>query len=169
MPCYLGCLFEEHLPADFNRLASNEQSILDGVSKLEDPELRKALIELLTLMAVYDGILANEEREFLASAAERLGVSLDLEQAEKRAKEYHVIVEKNLLERTAGAMGGAAVTAIGLSGQAANKLKDALGKAVHRKDHGKSSTSLASTQDNPVETLRIAFLRGVVFVKPNSK
>jgi uncharacterized tellurite resistance protein B-like protein len=146
--------FEEHTPADFNRLVSEEHSILDAVSQIEDAELRKALIELLTLMAVYDGILANDEREFLTSAAERLGVSLDIEQVEKRAKEYQVIVEKNLLERTAGAMGGAAVAAIGMAGQTANRLKDALGKAVNRQDSGKSSTSPASTQDDPVERLK---------------
>lgn len=146
--------FEEHTPADFNRLISEEHSILDAVSQIEDAELRKALIELLTLMAVYDGILANEEREFLTSAAERLGVSLDIEQVEKRAKEYQVIVEKNLLERAAGAMGGAAVAAIGMAGQKANRLKDALGKAVNRQDSGKSSTSPASKQDDPVEKLK---------------
>jgi uncharacterized tellurite resistance protein B-like protein len=146
--------FEEHTPADFNRLVSEEHSILDAVSQIEDAELRKALIELLTLMAVYDGILANEEREFLTSAAERLGVSLDIEQVEKRAKEYQVIVEKNLLERTAVAMGGAAVAAIGIAGQAANRLKDALGKAVNRQDSGKSSTSSAATQEDPVERLK---------------
>ncbi|MGC1379129.1 MAG: TerB family tellurite resistance protein [Anaerolineales bacterium] len=146
--------FEEHTPADFNKLVSDEHSILDAVSQIEDVELRKALIELLTLMAVYDGMLANEEREFLTSAAERLGVSLDIEQVEKRAKEYQVIVEKNLLEKTAGAMGGAAVAAIGTAGQAANRLKDALGKVVNRQDSGKSSTSPASTQDDPVDGLK---------------
>lgn len=145
--------FEEHTPVDFNRLVSEEHSILDAVSQIEDVELRKTLIELLTMMAVYDGILANEEREFLISAAERLGVSLDIEQVEKRAKEYQVIVEKNLLERTAGAMGGTAVMAIGMAGQAANKLKDALGKAVNRQDSSKPSTSSALTQEDPVERL----------------
>jgi len=146
--------FEEHTPADFDRLVSDEHSILDAVSQIEDAELRKTLIELLTLMAIYDGILATEEREFLTSAAERLGVSLDLEQVEKRAKEYQVIVEKNFFERTAGAMGGAAVAGIGMGGQAANRLKDALGKAVNRQDSGKSSTPPASTQDDPEERLK---------------
>ena len=145
--------FEENTPADFNRLVSEEHSILDAVSQIEDAELRKVVIELLTLMAIYDGILANEEREFLTSAAERLGVSLDIEQVEKRAKEYQVIVEKNLLEKTAGVMGGAAVVAIGTAGQAANRLKDALGKAANRQDSSKSSTSPSSIQDEPVERL----------------
>ena len=133
--------FDEHTPADFQRLVSDEQNILDAVSQIEDVELRKTLIELLTLMAVYDGILVNEEREFLMNAAERLDVSLDIEQVEKRAKEYQVIVEKNVLEKSAGAIGSAAVTAIGTAGQAANKFKDALGKAMKRQGSGTASTS----------------------------
>jgi uncharacterized tellurite resistance protein B-like protein len=146
--------FEEHTPGDFNKLISNEQSILDAISQLEDVELRKALIELLTLMAIYDGVLTTEEREFLTSAAERLEITLDIEQVEKRVNEYQVIIEKNMLEKTAGAMGSAAVTAIGTAGKAANKLKDALGKAVKRQDSGKSSVSPIPTQDDPVERLK---------------
>ena len=142
---------EEHIPADFNRLIGDEQSILDAISKVEDVELRKAFIELLTLMAIYDGILADGEREFLTSAAERLGVLLDIEQVEKRAKEYQVIVEKNLLERTAEATGGVAVAAIGMAGNAANRLKGAFGKAVNRQNSSKSSPT--STQVDPMERL----------------
>ena len=41
-----------------------------------------------------------------------------------------------------------------MAGQTANRLKDALGKAVNRQDSGKSSTSPASTQDDPVERLK---------------
>lgn len=146
--------FEEHTPADFQRLVSNEQSVLDAVSQIEDVELRKTLIELLTLMAIYDGILVNEEREFLVNAAEKLDVSLDMEQVEKRTKEYQVIVEKNVLEKTAGAIGSATVTAIGTAGQAANKFKDALGKVVKRQGGGTASTSPTPTPDDPVERLR---------------
>src|SRR5690606_11840052 len=80
--------FEEHTPTDFQRLVSNEQSILDAVAQIEDVELRKSLIELLTLMAIYDGVLVNEEKGFLINAADRLNVSLDIEQIEKRTKEY---------------------------------------------------------------------------------
>lgn len=146
--------FEEHTPADFNRLVSDEQSILDAVSQIEDTELRKALIELLTLMAIYDGTLTSEEREFLTNAAERLDVSLDIDQVEKRAKEYRVIVEKNVLERTAGAVGGAVVTVMGTAGQAANRLKGALGKAVKRRDSGKPTALPTPAQDDPIERLK---------------
>jgi uncharacterized protein (DUF697 family) len=144
--------FEEHMPADFDRLISDKQSILDAISQIEDVELRRTIIEMLTLMAIYDGILANEEREFLTSAAERLGVSLDIEQVVKQAKEYQVIVEKNILEKTAGVMGNAAVTAIGTAGQAANKLKDAFGKVM--KPQGNSKPSVSPGQDDPVERLK---------------
>ena len=146
--------FEEHTPADFNRLISDEQSILDAVSQIEDVELRKVLIELLTLMAIYDGILTTEEREFLTSTAERLEVSLDIGQVEKRMKEYRVIVEKNMVEKTAGAVGSMAVTAIGAAGQAAQKFKGALGKVVKRQDRGKPSNFPTSAQDDPAERLK---------------
>jgi len=146
--------FKEHTPADFQRLVNNEQSILDAVSQIEDVELRKVLIELLTLMAIYDGVLVSEEREFLINAAERLGVSLDMEQVEKRAKEYQVIVEKNILEKAAGAMGSASVTVIGTAGQAANKIKDAFGKAMKRDRSVNPSTSPIPTHDDPVERLK---------------
>jgi uncharacterized tellurite resistance protein B-like protein len=146
--------FEEHTPADFQRLIRNEQSVLDAISQIEDVELRKTLIELLTLMAIYDGVLGSEEREFLAHVAERLEIPLNMEQVEKRTKEYQVIVEKNVLERTAGAVGSAAVTVIGTAGQAATKFKDALGKAVKRSGSGTASPSPTSTHDDPVERLK---------------
>jgi tellurite resistance protein len=145
---------DEHKSIDFNRLVSDEHSILDAISQIEDSEFKKALIELLTLMAVYDGLLSTEEREFLTSASETLGVSLDIEHVEKRTKEFQIIVEKNFLERTAGAMGGAAVAAIGMAGQTANKLKDAIGKPVKRQDSNLSFTSPAYAQDDPVERLK---------------
>lgn len=146
--------FDEHTPADFNRLVNEECDILDAISQIEDVELRKVIIELMTLMAVYDGALANEEREFLISASERLGVSLDIEQVETRAKEFQVIVEKNLLERTAGAVGGAAVAATGAAGRTAHRLKDAFGKAVNRQDNRKSSEPSVVIEDDPVERLK---------------
>jgi uncharacterized tellurite resistance protein B-like protein len=146
--------FGEHTPADFQRLVNSEQGILDAISQIEDVELRKVLIELLTLMAIYDGILADEEREFLMHAAEKLGVSLDMEQLEKRTKEYQVIVEKNVFEKTAGTIGSAAVTAIGSTGQAANKLKDAIGKVVKWHGSGNHPTLPTPADEDPVERLK---------------
>lgn len=146
--------FEDNTPAEFQKLVNDKQNILDAVSQIEDIEVRKVVIELLTLMAIYDGILAHEEKDFLLNAAERLGVTLDIEQVEKQTKEYQVIVEKNILEKSAGAIGGAAVSSIGLAGQAANKFKDALGKAVKRQGSDTPLASPAPTHDDPVERLK---------------
>ncbi|HNM38599.1 MAG TPA: SHOCT domain-containing protein, partial [Anaerolineales bacterium] len=99
-------------------------------------------------------ILVNEEREFLINVSERLGVSLDIEQVEERTKEYQVIVEKNIIERTAGAMGSAAVSVIGTAGQAATKIKETLGKAVKRDGSDKASSSPAQKHNDPVDKLK---------------
>jgi uncharacterized tellurite resistance protein B-like protein len=144
--------FEQHAPADFNRLIRDEQNVLDAISNVEDVELRNALIELLTLMAIYDGKLADGECEFLTNAAERLGVSLDMEQVEKRAKEAQIIVRKNLLEKTGEAVGNVTVTAVGTAGQAASRLKNTLGNAMKRQDGSKSFPT--SIHVDPVERLK---------------
>lgn len=146
--------FDEHSPAGFQNLIHDERGILNAISLIEDVELRKVVIELLTLMAVYDGVLAGEEREFLMTAADRLGVSLNLDQVEKRTKEYQVIVEKNVFEKTAGAVGGAAVSVVGATGQVANKFKDAFGKIVKRDGSAKPSTAPALPNDDPMERLK---------------
>ncbi len=124
--------FGEHAPADFSKLIRDEASILDAISQIEDVELKGALLELLTLMAIYDGDLVSEEREFLTSVADALGTALDMDQVEERVKEYQVIVEKHMLERTAAAVGSAAVGAVGAAGHAAGRLKGALGRALKR-------------------------------------
>lgn len=146
--------FEDHVPADFQRLMNDEQSILDAISQIEDVELRKTLIELLMLMAVYDGVLVDEERDFLIHAAEKLGVSLDIEQVEKRTKEYQVIVEKNVFEKTAGVVGGAAVSVVGSVGKAADKFKDAFGKVIKRDGSARLSAASALPNDDPMERLK---------------
>lgn len=147
--------FEEHTPADFNRLIRDEQSILNAISQIEDIELRKTLIELLTLIAIYDGIFADEERAFLMSAAEKLEVSLDMEQVEKRVREYQDIVKKNMLEKTAVAIGSTAMTALDATSTTTNKLKDVFTKAVKRQESDQSSTYPTATHnDDPVEKLK---------------
>lgn len=157
--------FDEHNPNDFKKLTSDEHSILEAISQIEDVELKSTMVELLTLMAIYDGTLADEERDFLIKASDTLGMPLDLNQVEKRMEEYQVIVEKNFFEKAAGTVGGAAVTAIGAAGEVATKLKDTLTKAVKQKDSANSDVaatiptistevSVPTTQDDPMERLK---------------
>jgi RNA polymerase subunit RPABC4/transcription elongation factor Spt4 len=76
-------------------------------------------------MAIYDGELAEKEREFLKGVAECLTISLDMAEIERRTQDYKIVIQKNVFEKTAGIAGGAAVKAIGLAGQTATSAKDA--------------------------------------------
>jgi RNA polymerase subunit RPABC4/transcription elongation factor Spt4/uncharacterized tellurite resistance protein B-like protein len=136
--------FHEHIQAEFQRLIASEANILEAMAQIEDSEVRRSLMDVLVLMAVYDGRLAEKEREFLTNAAERLNIPLDLDEAERKTQDYQVVVKQNIFERTAGVAGGAAVGAIGVAGQTAGSVKDTatraggkakgvLGKALKRR------------------------------------
>jgi len=138
--------FEEHTQAEFQKLIATGDNVLDAMAKIEDVEVRRSLLETLTLMAIYDGELAEKEREFLEGVAERFNMPLDMAGIERRTQDYQIIIQKNVFEKTAGIAGGAAVKAIGVAGQAANsvketaagageKVKGAFGKVfTHKKD-----------------------------------
>jgi tellurite resistance protein/RNA polymerase subunit RPABC4/transcription elongation factor Spt4 len=116
--------FEVHTQAEFQKLIASEDNILDAVAKIEDEEVRRSLMETLVLVAIYDGELAEEEREFLQGVAGRLNISLDMTEIERRTHDYQIVLQKNVFEKIAGIAGGAAVKAIGVAGQAANSVKD---------------------------------------------
>ena len=150
--------FDEHTPAEFQKLTVSEDNILGAIATIEDVEVRRSLMETLILMAIYDGELVEKEREFLENAAERLNISLDMDEIEQRAQDYHIVIQKNVFEKAAGIAGGAAVRAIGVAGQAATGAKDAavgagkkakgaIGNALTRKkgDESKPAVSVKST------------------------
>jgi RNA polymerase subunit RPABC4/transcription elongation factor Spt4/DnaJ-domain-containing protein 1 len=116
--------FDEHTQAEFQKLIANDDNILDAIAKIDDAEVRRSLMETLVLMAIYDGELAEQEREFLGNVAAHLNLSLDIAEIERRAQDYQITVQKNIFEKTAGAAGGAAVKAVGVAGQAASSVKD---------------------------------------------
>lgn len=150
--------FDEHTQAEFQKLLSSEDNILDAFANIEDVEVRHSLFETLILMAIYDGELAEKELKFLEVVAERLNISVDIADVERRAQDYQIVIQKNIFEKTAGAAGGAAVKAIGVAGHAASSVKDsaamagekakgALGKVFTRKkdDGNKPAVSEKST------------------------
>jgi len=135
--------FDEHTQAEFQRLMASEENVLEAITQMEE-EVRRNLVDVLVLMAIYDGELADKEREFLMNTAERLNVPLDIDEVEQQTQDYQIVIKKNILESTAGVAGGAAVKAIGVAGQAAGsvkdtavgaggKVKDAFGKVLKRK------------------------------------
>ena len=149
--------FDEHTQAEFQKLLATEDNLLEAIAQIDDVEVRRSLMETLILMAVYDGELAEQEREFLGNVAERLNVPLDMAEVEQRARDYQVVVQKNIFEKTAGAVGvagGVAVKAIGVAGQAAGsvkgttartgkKVKGMFGKVLTRKKDDESQQAVS--------------------------
>ncbi len=137
MEFYRGLLsrmsFDEHDQDEVQRLMkADTKTILEAITKIEDIEIRRSLVDVLVLMAVYDGELAEKERQFLTNAAQGLGIPLDMNEVEQRTEEYRVIVKKNIFEKTAGVVGGAAVSAVGVAGHAAGNVKGAAVEAGSR-------------------------------------
>lgn len=118
--------FEEHTKAEFQKLLKNEGHILEAITQIEDEELKSSLVEVLLLMAIYDGELVEAERDFLIKTAAQLNVFLDIDEVEKRAKDYRVIVEKNVFQKAAGNVKGATIAAGG-------KVSGAFGKVFRRR------------------------------------
>lgn len=109
---------EEYELEEFNALAADEDALLAAMAGF-DEEMRESIIEVLILMAVYDGELSEEEAEFLLRLSEHLGILLDVEEIRGRAREYEVIVEEGLIQRSARAVGGGVAKAAGVVGSAA--------------------------------------------------
>ena len=91
--------FDEHTQAEFQRLVEDKADLIEAASRIEDKELRGRLLDVLVLMAICDGELTDEEREFLASTARRLQVPLDLYEVEKRTQDYRAAAKQSVTER----------------------------------------------------------------------
>ena len=115
--------FDEHTQIRFQNMIASEENILEAIAEIEDKEVHRGLIDVLTLMAVYDGELAKEERAFLVNAAKYLDIPLDIDKVEKQAEEYRVTVEKSAFQKMTGTAKGATSKAFKVTGQAAGKVR----------------------------------------------
>ena len=82
--------FEPHRQADFQHLLKHDESLLEAIAKIDDRIAAETLLELLMMMAVYDGWIADEELSFLIKVGQSLGMEVDATLLEERAKEYRV-------------------------------------------------------------------------------
>ena len=142
--------FEEHTQAEFQKLLKSEGNILEAIAQIEDEELKSSLVEVMVLMAVYDGELVEAERCFLIKTAAHLNVPLDIDEVERRAGDYRIVVEKNVFQKAVGTTKDTASKAMGVAGQTAGSVKGAataagskvtgaFGKVLQRKkDEGES-------------------------------
>lgn len=119
--------FEEHTQAEFEKLADDEANLIEVAAGIENEELRRSLLDVLVLMAVCDGELAQEEREFLAKIAGRLEVPLDLDEVEERTRDYRVTVRRSMSER-------ATSTARDTATMARDRARGMLGKVLKREN-----------------------------------
>lgn len=131
--------FPEHTPAELQRLVDDETSLIEAATRIKDREMRRGLMGVMVLMAVCDGELADEERAFLANVSERLKMPLDLDVAERKARDYRALDRRNAALETAGSAVGRVVTA-------GNSIRGRLGKAFKR-DRSKPDTSTATCPD----------------------
>jgi len=122
--------FEEHTQAEFNKLMANEGNIVEAIAQIEDDEIRCSLVEVLVLMAVYDGELVEKERDFLIKTATYLNVPLDISEVERQAGDYKVVVEKTIFQKAAASTKETASKAAGIVGQAAGNVKGATASAA---------------------------------------
>lgn len=125
--------FDEHTQAEFQKLISDEGNILGAIGEIEDDEVRGSLVEVLVLMAVYDGELGEKEREFLTRTAVQLGVPIDIDEVEQRAKDYRVVVEKGFVKKTTGAAKDVAGSVKNAAASAGGKVTGAVGRVFRRK------------------------------------
>jgi len=118
--------FSEHAEAEFRRLVDDEANLIEAAARIEDMELRRSLMDVLALMAVCDGELAEKESEFLANIAGRLEVTLNPDEVEKRIRDYRVTVKQSMAGKAADAIRNT-TTATG------RRAKGALGKVLKRR------------------------------------
>jgi len=118
--------FSEHAEAEFRRLVDDEANLIEAAARIEDMELRRSLMDVLALMAVCDGELAEKESEFLANIAGRLEVTFNPDEVEKRTRDYRVTVKQSMAGKAADAIRNT-TTATG------RRAKGALGKVLKRR------------------------------------
>ena len=121
--------FEEHTQAEFKKLMADEGNIINAIAQIEDNEIRSSLVEVLVLMAIYDGELVEKERDFLTKTAAELNVPLDINDVERRTGDYRVVIEKNIFQKAAGSTKESVTKAAGIAGQAAGNVKGAAATA----------------------------------------
>jgi tellurite resistance protein len=115
--------FDEHTQAEFKKLMADEGNIINSTAQIEDDEIRSSLVEVLVLMAIYDGELVEKERDFLIKTAAELNVPLDINEVERRTGDYRVVIEKNVFQKAAGSTKESATKAAGIAGLAAGNVK----------------------------------------------
>jgi tellurite resistance protein len=127
--------FEPHLRSEFQKLADNENALLETISQIEDNEIKHILFDVIILMAVYDGKLVGTEREFLTKVAAQLGITLDMNEIEQGVNEYKQAVKESPLRRAASIAGKTASNVRAKVTEAGQKVKANLSHEDENKEN----------------------------------
>lgn len=82
--------FAEHDQHEFQKLIDREDNILTAIREINDEAASNTLLDLMILMAVFDGKLAVEEQLFLQNISDTLGISIDMADVKAQAESYRV-------------------------------------------------------------------------------
>ena len=82
--------FGEHSKEEFQRLIEHEDDLLDTIRQIDDKYAAETFMELIILMAIYDGKITDTEREFLEKVADILQIDIDVQSLDERAQEYQI-------------------------------------------------------------------------------
>jgi tellurite resistance protein len=82
--------FDDHKKEEFLDLLKHEDDLLEQIAKIEDKPMAETLLELLIMMAIYDGKLVDAERDFLLKVANTLKLSINIAEIETRAESYRI-------------------------------------------------------------------------------
>lgn len=105
--------FSEHTQAEFQSLVNDEAALLQAATRIRNSELRRSLLDVLVLMAVCDGELAEKEREFLTIVADQLEMPLHLGEVERKAQDYRITVKRSVAEEAVSSVKDTATMAGG--------------------------------------------------------
>ena len=105
---------DEYEQEEFQKLLASQENILEAILEIEETAIRENLLKVMALMAVYDGELASEEKELLIVTANKLAITIDIEEIEKQTLEYKVIIKENIFQKSSGKVKSAA-TSVGES------------------------------------------------------
>lgn len=91
--------FDEHDARTFKMLAKDEVRILDAIKLLDDENQKQSLLDLLIMMALYDGELKDTEIDYLTKAAEQMNLSISVEELRERSKQYKIEARDGVWEK----------------------------------------------------------------------
>ncbi|MBI1281093.1 MAG: hypothetical protein GC179_23405 [Anaerolineaceae bacterium] len=92
--------FSPYEQAEFDQLIKHESSVMDAISKITDNDSKYLLVELLSMMATYDGDLTSSERDFLNKVSSQLNVPIDFTKLETALDKFRSDARSSIFQQS---------------------------------------------------------------------